>query len=205
MLGPATPLAQGLRDQRGSVGVIFGLLIVPIMALAGAGFDYAQAARIRAKIQDAADSAVLAAAQKPPGPSAEVEGERFFMAQARERMHGLELPQTKITDARTDVRLHFGAGVPTSFLGLIGHRTIAIEVRAKAVRQPNLARNPCVQAKQNGERLIGDRGPNGRIQNVRACRVDQRAAQQGLNPLRDCRAIDIAACEGGTWDVRLAE
>jgi hypothetical protein len=50
-----------LKDQRGSVGIIVGLTIIPLVFAAGMGIDYAVAARARGRLNAAADAAVLAA------------------------------------------------------------------------------------------------------------------------------------------------
>jgi Flp pilus assembly protein TadG len=49
-------------DRRGSVGMIFGGALVPVVVLAGAAIDYGQAVRARSALQSATDAAALAGA-----------------------------------------------------------------------------------------------------------------------------------------------
>ena len=51
------------RDQRGNTAMIFGLAVIPVLALGGGAVDFAQRARIKGEIQAAADTASLAAAR----------------------------------------------------------------------------------------------------------------------------------------------
>lgn len=51
------------RDERGTVGIIFGLSIVPLMGLTGAAVDYARATSVWAELQMAADATALALAK----------------------------------------------------------------------------------------------------------------------------------------------
>jgi Flp pilus assembly protein TadG len=60
-----TPLLSIVRDfggnQRANVAMIFAFILIPVLFAAGMGIDYAMAARRRAKLDAAADSAALAA------------------------------------------------------------------------------------------------------------------------------------------------
>jgi hypothetical protein len=46
-------------DRRGSVGIVFALALVPLLAAAGAALDYSRAAQTRAALQAVVDAAVL--------------------------------------------------------------------------------------------------------------------------------------------------
>src|SRR5579872_3828801 len=62
VLGKLRRLAGDFRrDRRANVAMIFAFLLIPVLFAAGMGVDYATAARRRAKLDSAADSAVLAA------------------------------------------------------------------------------------------------------------------------------------------------
>src|ERR1700730_672401 len=45
------------RDKRGNIAVIFALASIPLLAAVGCAVDYTMAARIKAKLQSAADAA----------------------------------------------------------------------------------------------------------------------------------------------------
>ncbi len=49
-----------ISDERGAIAVIFAVMVIPMMALAGAAIDYSQATSIKNQIQTSADSAALA-------------------------------------------------------------------------------------------------------------------------------------------------
>ena len=58
------PLFRSLvADQRGNTAIIFGLAIVPLIALGGGAVDLSHRAGVRMEMQNAADSAALAAAR----------------------------------------------------------------------------------------------------------------------------------------------
>jgi Flp pilus assembly protein TadG len=50
-----------LRDRRANVAMMFGLMVVPLIFVVGMGIDYGTAARLKSKLNAAADAAVLAA------------------------------------------------------------------------------------------------------------------------------------------------
>jgi len=51
-----------LRDRRGSIALIFGLMLIPLVLAAGVGIDYARAVQFKAQLQAATDDAALAGA-----------------------------------------------------------------------------------------------------------------------------------------------
>ncbi|MCX7339394.1 MAG: pilus assembly protein TadG-related protein [Hyphomicrobiales bacterium] len=51
------------RNQDGSVGMIFGLSLIPLLGLTGVTVDYGRAALVRAELQSAADATALALAK----------------------------------------------------------------------------------------------------------------------------------------------
>lgn len=60
MIGHGSRLLRG--DKRGNVAIVFALMLVPIIALGGAGIDLAQYETVRIELQDSLDRGVLAAA-----------------------------------------------------------------------------------------------------------------------------------------------
>jgi Flp pilus assembly protein TadG len=53
-----------IDDRRGAVALIFGITLIPVLALAGGAIDYANAYKMRSKMQSALDSAALAAGRE---------------------------------------------------------------------------------------------------------------------------------------------
>lgn len=75
----ADRLAAFAREESGSVAVIFGLVLVVLLASAGIALDFARAAHTRTKMQNALDSAVLAGARADTG-SQVAAAEKMFNA-----------------------------------------------------------------------------------------------------------------------------
>jgi Flp pilus assembly protein TadG len=57
-----TPIRRLARHDQGSVALIFGLLLIPLVLAAGVGVDYARAVQFKAQLQAATDDAALAGA-----------------------------------------------------------------------------------------------------------------------------------------------
>ena len=55
------PIARFPRDTNGNIAMIFALALLPILTAVGCAVDYSTAARIKAKLQSAADAAGVAA------------------------------------------------------------------------------------------------------------------------------------------------
>jgi Flp pilus assembly protein TadG len=52
------------RDETGSIALVFGLAILPLLLAVGAAVDYSRAMSLKTKLQSATDAATLAAAKK---------------------------------------------------------------------------------------------------------------------------------------------
>ncbi|MEA1831187.1 pilus assembly protein [Methylobacterium durans] len=57
-------------DQRGNIAIMFGLSLLPVLALSGAAIDYSQATTLRARLQAATDATALRLCQLPRTTSA---------------------------------------------------------------------------------------------------------------------------------------
>jgi len=62
--GRRKPLRSFVRDTGGAVALIFGLTVIPLLGFAGGAIDYANAYRMRSKLQDALDTATLTAGRE---------------------------------------------------------------------------------------------------------------------------------------------
>jgi Flp pilus assembly protein TadG len=54
-----TTMKSFLSDQLGGTAILFGLMLLPLMAAVGAAVDYSRAANVRTAMQVAADAAAL--------------------------------------------------------------------------------------------------------------------------------------------------
>lgn len=115
-------LLKFLRDRRGNILPTFALLIVPLLVSTGAVVDYTNAYDQRSLVQDALDSAALAAGKQVGLMSTEqlkAEAEAFYLANVGTgKISNVPSITTEIQGSTVDVNttLH----VPTYFLGLIG-------------------------------------------------------------------------------------
>jgi Flp pilus assembly protein TadG len=129
-------------DQRGNTAILFGLAVVPILALSGGALDFTYRGKIRTEIQSASDAAALAAARiLQEGQTADKVRWGRLKAQARKtaadvydasvaRSGGKSTaPNIHIDDEI--VRVSADVAVPTSFLTVIGMRSLP----AKAVAE----------------------------------------------------------------------
>jgi hypothetical protein len=197
-----TLFARFRRDKSGGVAVMAALIAIPLFGLAGAAVDYSNAARLRTLFQEAADKAVVAGAHAAVGQGG-VMGERHFLAHVRAEFASLTLPAIQVTDAGEEVRLHMGGGIPTGILGVIGWRTIPIEVRATARR--TLREDPCDRAALARSEILVSRGQDGRPA-YQLCRIVNRTAEPGPRRYGDtCRPVTRDMCGGGVAQVRLVQ
>lgn len=112
------------KDQRANVALMFGLSLVPMVAAAGAVFDYSNSSNTRSRVQFAVDSAVLAAARlndldenRPSIAKSYFEGQLTAkeLAMVQSSTFALSTDKSKITaDITFAVPKVFGGGTGTS-------------------------------------------------------------------------------------------
>jgi Mg-chelatase subunit ChlD len=125
-------IAQFRKDCRGSTAILFGLLLMPVLACAGAALDYTRAARVRTVMQAATDAAALAAARDAPGLTPDQVAERarsMFAANFTVRDATLGVVQVHQTDRA--IRVEVTGSVKTSIMGIIRVDTIPIGASAE--------------------------------------------------------------------------
>jgi len=59
-------VSRVFQDRRGSTGIMFGLMAVPIVSIAGVSVDYARFIDARAEMQSKLDAAVIVASREDP-------------------------------------------------------------------------------------------------------------------------------------------
>jgi len=136
-----------LADERGNAAIMFGLVVVPILALGGGAVDFSHRANVRMEMQSAADSAALAAArvmQSGGVATEEEEAARRVSAEAAARdlfnatlanagISSETVPDIRFTDA--GVIVSAGVSVETAFLAVLGIDELEARVDA-AVNLP---------------------------------------------------------------------
>lgn len=120
-------------NRCGNVAIIFGLVIIPIIAAVGAAVDYGFASRASAQLNSIADAAALSAVSQSAlgedSATAQTNAVNFFNAQvnvlARGTVTGVSAKVTDSGTGRTSV-LTYTASVPTAFLGVLDINSINI-------------------------------------------------------------------------------
>ena len=135
-----------LKDERGNVGIMFGLMLVPMVAFTGAAADYSQAMRSRALLQEAADAAVLAGASLPTGTSSDRSAAalKYFQANLASTALSNVSPTITIEDSSVTAAATFTQ--QTAFLGVIGYPTLNVSVRSSAERTVYSGGMACILA-----------------------------------------------------------
>lgn len=125
-------------DQRGAFAVLFGLLSIVLVAVAGAVVDFTSLQLSRGRAQEALDAAALAL-QPKIYTETDSEIKQQALALVTERL-GDKSVKVKLEQATTDTTtgtLHLQAQiiVPTTFVGLVGVPDIPARLVAEATRK----------------------------------------------------------------------
>jgi Flp pilus assembly protein TadG len=146
-------LGKFLGNRAGNFGMIMGLLTAPIAVGMGAAIDYGYALSVRNEMQTAADSAAIGALSEQSAGviaalSQSLTGELVLAKKDAEDLFSSNLPvatksyldKTEVTVKRTGVtftsHVGYSGTVPTSFLGVLGLRTITISGMAEGSYVP---------------------------------------------------------------------
>ncbi len=122
-----------LRERRGSVLTTFAIAAIPLISAMGAAVDYSRAFHERTVVQDALDSAVLAAGKKIgllTNEQIQTEANGFYLANIGDKLTSPPALSTVVATSTLtgSAELH----VPTYFLGIIGLNEIVFDVKATA-------------------------------------------------------------------------
>jgi hypothetical protein len=128
-----------LRDSRGVTSLIFSLILIPLLAIAGAALDYSHAYGTRSALQGAADSAALAAADKfeTAESARKTIGEDIFSANLAKTTAAIgAIPQ--ITFGEDTAIVTASTRVSTILLGIVKIDMIDVGVTAIAQHAPEI-------------------------------------------------------------------
>jgi Flp pilus assembly protein TadG len=130
-------------DQRGNVAMIFALTLMPILASVGCAVDYSTASRIRTRLQGALDAAAVgsvamtspayiaagAMTANGPIPVGVTDATNIFNGNTAGQT-GYTLtsmtPTVTLASGSVNAALQFSAVVPTTFMGLVGMRSVTV-------------------------------------------------------------------------------
>ena len=117
--------------QGGNVSIIFGLAMIPAVALLGAAVDYTRANSAKARLQSAADSAaLLGAAGSFSSDSGRSNGALNAFLANYQGSYGDATPTATI--ANNIITISATGNMPTAFMGIAGFKTIPVNVTAVA-------------------------------------------------------------------------
>ncbi|MFO1172294.1 MAG: pilus assembly protein [Hyphomicrobiaceae bacterium] len=122
------------RNERGSIGVMFGAIIVVMIMFVGAAVDFGRAFMAREGIQDALDSAALAAGREletgADKVQAEAKARETFMANLPAGMEDAELSAVDVDSDSGQVTLRAAMTLQTSFVRIAGINELDIDAEA---------------------------------------------------------------------------
>ncbi|HEY8564960.1 MAG TPA: pilus assembly protein TadG-related protein [Beijerinckiaceae bacterium] len=119
------------RDRDGNVAVVFALMLLPVVAMAGFALDYTRATQARSSLQMAADTAAIAAV------SAYVPSNQQREAIARSTFRGMAQdapPNVTVNATAQRAVVVANARVKPAVIGIVQPEEIAIGARAVAVK-----------------------------------------------------------------------
>lgn len=120
-------------ETSGNVAVMFGLIALPLVGLAGAAVDYANAARARQQIQETVDAAVLAGSRVITRPDAEVRAMvSSFIAANQPRHIQIGTPSIEILNERRNLVVTLTGTVPMNFVPLLGINSVQVQARSES-------------------------------------------------------------------------
>lgn len=137
MIGALTRSFQ--RSDRGAVALIFALCTVPLAGIGGMAVDYARASNVKARLDAAADAAVLVgvkvSATMPTTVVAQLAAQSSFnanfgsMPQVQMKSLAIEVKDTGLTRKGS---VTYEAAIPTSLLAVVGISEIRVSGRSAA-------------------------------------------------------------------------
>ena len=126
---------RALRDERGSVAIMFALISIAIFAIVGGAIDFGRAVLAREKLQTTVDSAVLAAARiwqtEQDTDLAEKKAIIHFNAMKPQGVDAKLVKLSTDTEHNT-LTIDAQATVKTPFLSLVREDSIVVSTRAQA-------------------------------------------------------------------------
>ena len=130
------PIHRFITDRRGNFAMMAAILTVPLLAAAGLSIDYFQSVNIRSQLQNAADSAAIAAARMPSGADYAAAAQKIFEANSA-GLRGITLSggQTvRVMGADGwEYTYSVSFNMPTGLSGLIGIDQVSGTIDATAI------------------------------------------------------------------------
>ncbi len=121
-------LSNFIQCQRGHVGVMFGIMLIPIFAAVGMSIDYTSAVSAKTKIQVALDAAALAAGRKLQTSGSVSEAEAAAQKHFDNSIGSLTASLTVdgIDPKTGKINLTGNSDIPTMFMSILGIDSINV-------------------------------------------------------------------------------
>ncbi|MBU1211873.1 MAG: pilus assembly protein [Alphaproteobacteria bacterium] len=134
------------HENKGNVGMLFGLLILPMFATVGMAIDYGQAITAHQKLQTLVDKAAIAGARLPATSSANrIEAATDFFADNLAHS-GLSGVSSEIKGNNAEVSVSATYNHPTAIMKLFGHTEFNLTALARARAQVDNGGVACLLA-----------------------------------------------------------
>ena len=121
-----------LKDDRGNVAMIFAIAMVPVVVAAGGAVDYSRAVQLQMTVQDALDSAALAAGREIgvlTNAQLHDKAEDYYLANLGGKLADPPEMTTTITGASIKAKATLVS--PNSFLGIVGIDDFTFDLSAQ--------------------------------------------------------------------------
>ena len=126
-------LAGFATSNTGNVAMVFGLSIIPLVAIAGAAIDYSRAAATKMRLQTACDAAALAGmrSRMTPGADYTAAAQAYFKQNVPTELQN-EVPSVSLTANGLGLALAVNTSVPTTTMSLVNVNNIDVSVTCTA-------------------------------------------------------------------------
>ncbi len=123
-----------VRDRRGAVAIIYALTLIPILAFIGGAVDYGRAYIVKARLQEALDSAVLAAGATTTMTNDEriAYAKKLFKANYPDKELGVTAVPTVTISEDGYIKGTVTANLDSAILGVIGIDKVDVGANSEA-------------------------------------------------------------------------
>jgi len=131
-------LADFGRNERGTIAMMFGLMLMVLMSVTGLALDYGRILMARRTLVEATDSAALSAGRAlTDGTLTQAQAEQIATAYFNENAKGLAkvnatvpVPAMSTNTANSTVTVTASVDVPMTFMGVVGFKKVTVPVTA---------------------------------------------------------------------------
>jgi Flp pilus assembly protein TadG len=133
-------VARFHRDERGVFAVLFGIMAVVLIAMAGAVVDYAHVAQVQTRAQLALDSAALGLQKSiyttptPTSAATKTKAAAVVTERLADSTITVSVDTANIDVPNGSLELAGSVTVPTAFVRLIGFPNIVARIKSQAIR-----------------------------------------------------------------------